>query len=102
MTNNFYPDKYGYSDYGMEFEARSDLQFPNKEFGVDNSSSSIRTYWWQRRDILVLSKDPTDGLDDTTITTQAKYSVNITSLIKETCLSLHYNAANNFLNANWC
>ena len=25
LTNNFYPDKYGYSDYGMEFEARSDL-----------------------------------------------------------------------------
>ena len=42
--------------------------------------------WWKS----------TDGLDDTTITAEAKYSVNITNSIKKICLSLFYNAANSF------
>ena len=30
------------------------------------------------KDILVLGKDPADGLDDATIRTEAKYCINIT------------------------
>ena len=43
-------------------------------FGVDNSSSMhIDNY---RKDILILGKDQTQGFDDTTITAEAKYSIN--------------------------
>ena len=50
--------------------------------------------------ILVLGEGPTNGLDDTTITAEAKNSVNIINSKKEICLSLHYNGANSFLYAN--
>ena len=45
-------------------------------FGVDNGLSVNADNW--KKDILVLGEGPTDGLDDTTITTEAKYSINIT------------------------
>ena len=43
----------------------------------------------RNKDILVLSEGP-DGLDDTTITTKAKYSVIITKSRKKICLSFLY------------
>ena len=59
-------------------------------FGVDNSSL-------MRVDKIknVVGESPTDELaDDTTITTEAKCSINITNSRKEICLSLHYNRKN--------
>ena len=50
--------------------------------------------------VLVLDEGPTNGLDDTTITAEAKNSVNIINSKKEICSSLHYNGANSFLYAN--
>ena len=51
----------------------------------------------RKKDILVLCEGPTDGLDDTSVTAEAKYSVNITMSREKICLSLHYNAVNSFL-----
>ena len=51
----------------------------------------------RKKDIVVLGKRPTDGLDDTRVTAEVKYSVNITNPRKKISLSLHYNAANSFL-----
>ena len=104
LTKNADPDKYGYSDYGIGFEADSNFSI-NSEWGknvaiccVDNKLSvHIDNI---EKDNLVFGKGSTDGLDYTTITTEAKYYVNITNSRKTTCLSLHYNAANSFLYAN--
>ena len=47
-------------------------------------------------DIWVLGEAPAQGLDDTTILTEAKYSINNTKSRKKICLSLHYHAGNSF------
>lgn len=65
---------------------------------MDNSSS--RNAANRKKEILVLGEDPADGLDGTTITAEAKFSINITKSRKSICVSLHYNATNSFLHAN--
>ena len=41
--------------------------------------------------MLVLGEGPTQGLDDTTITAEAKYPINFTQSRKKIVLSLHCN-----------
>ena len=53
-----------------------------------------------RKNILVLGKESTNGLDDTIITAEAKYSVDITKSWKKICFSLQYNEASSFMHAN--
>ena len=43
-------------------------------FGVDNSSSLHADN--RKKDILILSKGPTGGLDDRTLTREVEYSIN--------------------------
>ena len=52
-----------------------------------------------KKDILVLGKGPTQGLENTVIA-EKKYSVNFTVTKKKFCLSLHYNGANSYLFVN--
>ena len=49
---------------------------------------------------LFLAEGPTQGLDDTTLTAEAKYSINFTQSGKRFILSLCYNESNNFLFVN--
>ena len=50
------------------------------------------------KDILIIGKGPTQGLDDTRMTTEAECSINYGKQRKKFCLSLHYNGSNrNFL-----
>ena len=63
-------DKYGYSGYGIRFDRRSRFSFPSGGFGqnilifgVDMSSSSHIDN--KRKDILVLRKRATQGLEHT-------------------------------------
>ena len=49
------------------------------------------------KDILILGEGPTQGLDDTTLTADAKYPINFTQSGKRFVLSLHYNGSNSFL-----
>ena len=51
------------------------------------------------KDILVLGKGPTQGLEST-LTAKKMYSINFTVAKKKFCLSLHYNGANSYLFAN--
>ena len=51
---------------------------------------------FRKKDILILGKGPTDGLDDATIIPEAEYSINITKQDKKFCLSLYYNESNSF------
>ena len=52
------------------------------------------------KDILVLDEGPTQGLDDTALTAEAKYHIRFTHSRKRFVLSLHYNGSNSFLFIN--
>ena len=53
----------------------------------------------KKKDILVLGKGQTQGLEHT-LTAEKMYSVNFTVTRKKFCLSLHYNRANSYLFVN--
>ena len=59
-------------------------------FGADMSSSVH--FDNKNKDILILGKRPTQGLDDTTLKTE----FNFTQSNKRFVLSLHYNGSNSF------
>ena len=59
-------------------------------FGSDISSSV-------HIDNTILDEGPTQGLDGTTLTVEAKYPNNFTQPRKRFVLSLHYNGSNSFL-----
>ena len=62
--------------------------------------SSSRHVDNKEKDILILGEGLTQGLDDTTLTAEKKYSINFTRSRKKFCLSLHYNGANSYLFVN--
>ena len=53
----------------------------------------------KKKDILILGKGPTQGLEHT-LTAEKMYSINFTVTKKKFCLSLHYNGANSYLFVN--
>ena len=104
LTKNADVDKHGYSGYGIGFDRRSSFSFPGGGFGqnvlifgVDMSSSAHIDN--KKKDILVLGKGPTQGLEHT-LTAEKMYSINFTVTKKKFCLSLNYNGANSYLFAN--
>ena len=48
----------------------------------------------RKKYILLLGKDPAQGLDDTTLAAKKEYAINFREKHKKICLSLHYNNAN--------
>ena len=104
LTKNTDIDKYGYSGYGIGFDGRSSFSFLCGRFGqyllifgVDMSSSAHIDN--KKKDILVLGKGPTQGLEHT-LTAEQMYSINFTVTKKKFSLSLHYNGANSYLFVN--
>ena len=61
-----------------------------------SSSSKIDN---RKKDILILRKGPTQGLEHT-LSAEKMYSINITKKNTKFCLSLHYNKANSYLFVN--
>ena len=53
----------------------------------------------RKKDILILGKGPTQGLEHT-LSAEKMYSINFTEKNKKFCLSLHYNKENSYLFAN--
>ena len=53
----------------------------------------------RKKDILVLGRGQTQGLEST-LTVEKIYSINFTVTKKKLCLSLHYNGANSYLFVN--
>ena len=51
------------------------------------------------KDILVLGREPTQGLEST-LTAEKMYSINFTVTKKKFCLTLHYNGGNSYLFVN--
>ena len=103
MTKNSDIDKYGYFGYGAGFDRRSSFSFPGVRFGQNvlifgagmSSSAHIDN---KKKDILVLRKGPTQGLEHETA--EKMYPVNFTVTKKKFCFSLHYNGANSYLFIN--
>ena len=104
LTKNADVDKYRYSGYGIGFDRRSSFSFSSGGFGqnilifgVDMSSSAHIDN--KKKDILVLGKGPTQGLEHT-LTAEKMYSINLIVTKKKFCLSLHYNGASSYLFVN--
>ena len=90
LTKNTDIDKYRYYGYGIGFDRRSSFSFPTCGFGqnilifgVDMSSSPHIDN--KKKDILVLGKGPTQGLEHTLIA-EKMYSINFTVTKKKFCL----------------
>ena len=104
LTGNTGIDKYRYSGYGIGFDIHGNVSFLGTVlgrnviiFGVDMSSST--TIDNRIKDILILSKGPTQALDHT-LSAEKMYSINFTEHNKKLCLSFHYNVANSYLFVN--
>ena len=104
LTKNVDINKYGYSGYGIGFDRKSSFSFPGGGFGQNviifgvDMSSSVHVDN-KKKDILILGKGPTQGLEHT-LTAEKMYSINFTVQKKRFCLSLHYNWANSYLFVN--
>ena len=88
LTKNTDIDKYKYSDYGIGFDRRSSFSFPGGGygqnvliFGVDMSSSAHVDNNNNKKDILVLGKGPTQGLEST-LNAEKMYSIHFAEKIK--------------------
>ena len=97
-------DRYGYSGCAIGFDRHGSFSFPGTGlgrnviiFGVDMSSSTKIDN--RKKDILILGKGPTQGLEHT-LSAEKMYSINVTVTGKKFCLSLHYNGANSYLFVN--
>ena len=104
LTKNADIEKYGYSGYGIGFDRRSSFSFPGGGFGqnvlifgVDMSFSAHIDD--KKKDILVLWKGPTQGLEHT-LTAEKMYTINFAVTKKKFCSSLPYNGANSYLFVN--
>ena len=105
ITKNADIDKNKYSGYGIGFDRTGVYLPPDGTFGRNvvifgvgmNSSVHVDN---KGKDILILGKGPTQGLDEHSLTAEKMYSVNFTDHRKKCCLSLHYNGANSSLFAN--
>ena len=104
LTKNADIDKYKYSGYGIGFDRYGSFSSPGIGlcrnviiFGVDmDSSTKIDN---RKKDILILDKGPTQGLEHT-LSTKKMYSINFTEHNKKFCFSLHYYGANSYLFSN--
>ena len=54
----------------------------------------------KNKDILIIGEGPTQGLNNTTLTAEAKHPFHFTQSEKRFVLSLHYNGSNSFLFVN--
>ena len=74
LTKNADIDKYGYSGYGTGYDRKSTFSFPSGGFGQHaiifgvNMSSSAHIDN-KKKDILILGKGPTQGLEHSLIAT---------------------------------
>ena len=101
LTKNADIEKHGYSGFGIGFVRRSSYSFPGGGFvqnllisGADMSSSIHIDN--KKKDILVLGKGPTQGLEHT-LTAEKMYSINFTVTKKKFCIILHYKGVNSYL-----
>ena len=85
LTKNADPDKYSYSGYSIGFDSCSLFLILNFDFGkmlfLVQTVTSPKHTDNRIKNVLVLPEGQTQRLDDTTITTEAKYSINFTDQV---------------------
>ena len=98
LTMNTDLDKYKYSGYSIWFDSRWELSFIGENMGENviifraDMSPSVHIDN-KNKDILILSKEPIQEVDDTTLTAKAYYPISFTQLKKRFILGLHYNGS---------
>ena len=104
LTKNADIDKYKFLGMVLGLVGKEFFSFPDTGlgrnviiFGVDMSSSTKIDN--RKRDILILGKGPTQGLEHT-LSAENIYSVNFTEKDEKLYLSLHYNRTNSYLFVN--
>ena len=105
LIKNADPDKYKYSGYGIGFDLHLEFSLSDGSMGKNvivfraDMSSSMHIDN-KGKNILTLSEGPRQGLDDTALTAEAKYSIIFSRSQRKLCLGLHYNRSNSFLFVN--
>ena len=104
LTKNADPDKYSYSGYGIGFDTRGQYSLPAGSVGKNVIIFGIDISLYvhidnKRKDMLILGKGPTEGLNNT-LSVETQYSINFTRPGIQFCLSLHYNGSNSFFLVN--
>ena len=105
LTKNADLDKYKYAAYNIGFDPPSEFSFTDGSFGKSvnifgaDMSSSVHIDN-KGKGILSLDEGPTQGLDDITLTAEAKYLINFTQSGKRFVLILRNNGSNSFLFVN--
>ena len=103
LTKNANIDKYRYFGYRIGFDRQLSFSIGNEIgknviiFGVDMSSSTKIDN--RKKDILVLGKGPTQGLESM-LSAEKMYPINFTKKNTKICLRLHYNGTNSYLFVN--
>ena len=93
LTKNVDVHKYKYSGYGIGFDSCSEFLITDGSYGKNviifraNMTSSVDVDN-KGKGILILGEGPTQKLDDTTLTAEAKYLINLTQSGKRFTLSL--------------
>ena len=90
-TKNADIDRYKYFEYGIGFDRHGSFSFPGTGlgrkvaiFGIDMTSSTKIDN--RKKDILILGKGPTQGLEHT-LSAEKTYSINFAKHNKKFCLS---------------
>ena len=100
LTKHVDVDLCNYSGYGIGFDRKGSYSTDDEVgrniviFGGDMSSSFHSDT--KKKDILILGKVPTQGLEHT-LTAEKLYLINFTKENTKFCLSWHYNGANSYL-----
>ena len=105
LTKNADPDKYKHSGYDIGFDSCSEFLFTvgsyGKNFIIFGAYMSASVHVDNKgKNILILGEGLTQGLDDTTLRAEAKYSMNFTQSNSKFVLNLHYNGSKSFLFVN--
>ena len=103
LAKYFDIDLYRYSRYDIGFDRKGFYSIGDEVcknviiFGVRMSSSPHIDN--KKKDVLILGKGPTQGLQHT-LTAEKLFSINFTKENTKFCLSLHHNGANSYLFVN--
>ena len=105
LAKNADPDKFIYTGYSIGFNSSLEFSLPDGSVGKNviifrSDISSPVQIDNKKKDISVLGQGPTQGLDDTALTAEVQYSINLSRSNRKFSLSLHYNGRNSFLFAN--
>ena len=105
LSKNADTDKFKYSWYDIGFDSCSELSVIDSIMDKNviiceaDMSPSVQIDN-KNKDILFLSKGPTQVLNDIKLIAEAKYPINFPQQRKRSVLSLHYNGSNIFLFVN--